>query len=267
MILKTEAVVLRIHPFSETSCVVTWLTKDYGKLSTLMKGAYRPKSSFLGQFDLFYTCELLIYFKNYNTLHIVKECSPLKYRRIYRQNWRATACASYFVSLIQQLSVSYARYLQLYHWLNQLLDIVPRENDIQKCMFWHELQLLVITGAQPQLHNCIKCHKPIPKTDSRSSEYLDFSAKEGGIYCSECGNNVPSSSIKLPMDVLGILRFWEQTNLWKIAKRINCTKKQMNIIERLLESMLSYHLDINLAARKIALQTVRVKIKQQFVEA
>jgi len=61
MILKSPAIVLRFNPFANTSRVVVWLTRDHGKLATLVKGAQRPKSPFLGQFDLFYTCELLFY--------------------------------------------------------------------------------------------------------------------------------------------------------------------------------------------------------------
>ena len=41
MIIKTTAIVLRIHPFSRTSRVVTWLTSDFGRVVTVIKGADR----------------------------------------------------------------------------------------------------------------------------------------------------------------------------------------------------------------------------------
>ena len=60
-IIKTQGIVLTVHPWSRTSHVVTWLTPDHGPVTTLVKGAVRPKSAFLGQYDLFYTCDILYY--------------------------------------------------------------------------------------------------------------------------------------------------------------------------------------------------------------
>ena len=60
-IIKTHGIVLSIHPWSQTSHVVTWLTPDHGPVTTLVKGAVRPKSAFLGQYDLNYTCEIVYY--------------------------------------------------------------------------------------------------------------------------------------------------------------------------------------------------------------
>ena len=51
---KSEAICLDIRPWSRTSHVVEWLT-PHGKIRTLVKGAVRPKSAFLGQYDLNYT--------------------------------------------------------------------------------------------------------------------------------------------------------------------------------------------------------------------
>ena len=49
-ICKTEATVLRIHPFSHTSHMVVWLTEDGRRLVTPVKGAARPKSPFRRRF-------------------------------------------------------------------------------------------------------------------------------------------------------------------------------------------------------------------------
>ena len=39
---KTDAIVIRLVDFSETSCVVTLFSRDYGKIAALAKGARRP---------------------------------------------------------------------------------------------------------------------------------------------------------------------------------------------------------------------------------
>ena len=91
---KDVAIVLGTRPFSETSAIVSWLTERHGRLHTLVKGAHRPKGGWLGRFDLFYTDEILFYFRAPHTLHILKECEPLAVRPAFRRRWRATAAAS-----------------------------------------------------------------------------------------------------------------------------------------------------------------------------
>ncbi|MBR6020808.1 MAG: DNA repair protein RecO, partial [Kiritimatiellae bacterium] len=99
MILKDTALLLRAHPFSNTSRIAVWLTRDHGKLATLMKGAHRPRSPFLGQADLFYTCEILFYARETRQLHILKECTALDPRPRFRADWRSCAAASYLCCL------------------------------------------------------------------------------------------------------------------------------------------------------------------------
>ena len=56
----SRATCLSIVPWSRTSHVVVWLTPA-GKVTTVAKGAVRPKSWLLGQYDLNYTCDILYY--------------------------------------------------------------------------------------------------------------------------------------------------------------------------------------------------------------
>ncbi len=100
--VKTKGIVLDIRPWSRTSHVVTWLTPDHGPVTTLVKGAVRPKSAFLGQYDLFYTCELIYYARSRGDLHAIREASALDLRDHLRGDFRATAFASYAAYLVRE---------------------------------------------------------------------------------------------------------------------------------------------------------------------
>lgn len=100
-ILRTQGIVLAIHPWSRTSHVVTWLTPDHGVVSTLVKGAVRPKSAFLGQYDLFYICDLLYYARPSGELHALREVKPTVLHDELRGHWRETSLAGYASMLIK----------------------------------------------------------------------------------------------------------------------------------------------------------------------
>ena len=148
MISKTEALVLRVSPFSTTSQVVTWLTPVHGRIASAVKGAVRPKSRFLGQYDLFYTCELLFYARERNGLHATRECTPLDTRSRLRTDWRAFACASYICDLVLRAGIAGHQH-ELYELSVTALDSLCTHGAKPPFLFWFELQFLATLGLAP----------------------------------------------------------------------------------------------------------------------
>jgi recombinational DNA repair protein (RecF pathway) len=144
--IKTEAVCLTIRPWSKTSHIVAWLT-PHGKISTIIKGAVRPKSQFLGQYDLNYTCEIVYYTRARGDLHALRECTPVERRDFLRENFRAMALADYCRSLASELAAEGAECLEWYRWLNRALDC--RDEPNVGLLVTRELEILRLTGLSP----------------------------------------------------------------------------------------------------------------------
>ncbi len=295
MIVKTHAIVLRIFPFSETSRVVTWLTSDYGKISTLMKGSQRYNSLFLGQFDFFYTCQLLFYLRNYQGIHIVKECSPLELRASFRTLWKATACASYVADIASRICPFHAPHKEIYQWLESALDFFAVQHSLKKGLFWFELKLLEAMGLSPQFNVCMKCgrplmragSRPLPASDGCFPEHSDleqprgvrvnipgeshnrlsrdtrrflFSYRQGGVYCDNCRTEPLRDVIEIDPDIIGILKFWQESGTWRVAQRSKCKAQQIEKIESILGLLLQYHLGINISSRNKALEILTIQV-------
>ena len=121
-IIKTDGIVLAIHPWSRTSHIVTWLTPDHGCVTTLVKGAVRPKSAFLGQYDLFYTCDLLYYARARGDMHALRETTPRNLRESLRGRWRETALAGYAAGLVKDLAPANGESSAWFSFLDSLLS-------------------------------------------------------------------------------------------------------------------------------------------------
>ena len=121
-IIKTDGIVLAIHPWSRTSHIVTWLTPDHGCVTTLVKGAVRPKSAFLGQYDLFYTCDLLYYARARGDMHALRETTPRNLRESLRGRWRETAIAGYAAGLVKDLAPANGESAAWFEFFSSLLD-------------------------------------------------------------------------------------------------------------------------------------------------
>ena len=146
---KTAALVLDIRPWSRTSHIVTWLTPERGPIATIVKGAVRPKSAFLGQYDLFYTCELVYYVRAKGELHAIREVAPVNAREYLRGRFRATALASYASYLVKEHCPHSSEADEWYGFLGGFLDGLEGDFDFGRKMVSLEMAFLEMAGLSP----------------------------------------------------------------------------------------------------------------------
>ena len=143
--VRTGAICLDIRPWSRTSHVVSWLTPT-GKVATVVKGAVRAKSQFLGQYDLNYTCDIIYYARAKGELHALRECVPLEMREGLRGDYRKLALAGYFRRLVAELAPM-GEVCRAWHelLLASLSSLVPHVDDLIR----FELAVLQLSGLAP----------------------------------------------------------------------------------------------------------------------
>ena len=242
MIIKTDAIVLRISPFSQTSHMVTWLTADYGQITTSIKGACRPKSLFLGQYDLFQRCQLLFYRRDFNGVHIAKECSPLDIRSGLRSSWRAIFMASYLCELFRSVSTPNHSQPELYRLLDHMLTSLDKLGPRPEILLKTELQLLQLLGLSPRLSHCLRCSSPLAATLQR------INISEGGIICKTCRpyyNKSTAIALSLP-----IRQHLKRLHSQPLSHPYTINWKQVLGIRRFLGIFLQYHLEFDLTGRQ-----------------
>ena len=149
-IIKTRGICLDIRPWSRTSHVVSWLTPE-GKVTTLVKGAVRAKSAFLGQYDLNYTCEVLYYARAKGEVHALRECTPLNRRDELRENYRYAAAASYFRRLAMELATGGGEGEEWYRLLEDSLDRLNRRERLLNEFVFYEVEVLRLMGLYPEI--------------------------------------------------------------------------------------------------------------------
>ena len=143
--IKTEAICLDIRPWSRTSHVVSWLTPA-GKVSTVVKGAVRAKSQFLGQYDLNYTCDIVYYARAKGELHALRECVPVELREELRGDYRKLALAGYMRRLAAELAPMGEEGRAWYELLSRTLsDFKSQISDLVR----FELEVLELSGLKP----------------------------------------------------------------------------------------------------------------------
>jgi DNA repair protein RecO (recombination protein O) len=254
-ILKTDALALRVSPFSRTSHVVRWLTASHGTIATLVKGACRPKSRFLGQYDTACTSELLFYERAGNGLHIAKECCLLEPRLALHSDWRAAACASYLCDFAARVIPEGDARSDVYAVLTSCLDALCLGPVRPPFLFWAELRLLHVLGFDPRLTACVVCGRPVSGRTRTS-----FSAARGGICCPSCARRDGRASLSLTPAAVLMLRKWQAAATVRPLQTTRCTPGQFAELNAALGRFIEYHLDIRFSSRYITMEMLGVPI-------
>lgn len=178
MIHKTEAIVLAVRPFSGTSRMVVWLSRDYGKITTPVKGAARPKSFFLGQIDVAYKSELLFYARESGGMHNIRETTPLDFRTGLRECWPRAVSAGYLCHLTSFALEGGEPPQGIYDSLDHALSGLCNGLNPTDIILQYEIALLEALGFKPDFSRCAKC----PFGDKRG-RHCRFSISSGRLAC------------------------------------------------------------------------------------
>jgi len=235
VIERATAIPLACFPYSSTSRVVHWLTRHHGKISTLLKGAMRPKSPFLGEYDLFSTSELLYFAKRTHTLHTGKECAMIHRRDAFRVDWRAMQTASYLSALFDKTTPEEAPQPELFELYEELLDLAEEYGRHPQFLIWAELRFCDQQGHAPHFDDCMLCG---------ATADLRFCASQGGVVCAACSRDRKLPILESPPDVLAMLRAWQQADHPAAGVKTQPSGKQFTALHTLMGTFMMYQFNL-----------------------
>src|SRR5580658_4872808 len=148
---RTTGLVLRTRPLTDTSLIVQWLTRDFGRVATVAKGARRPKSPFRGQLDLFYLADLSFARSRRSELHTLREVRLLESHPGLRLDLIYLQQASYCAALIEQSAEPDAPLAAAFANFTSLLRLLPHQPAQPLTIFAFEMKWLQELGQNPNL--------------------------------------------------------------------------------------------------------------------
>lgn len=182
MSLETSfAIVLRATEFSETSCIVTLFTENFGKISALAKGARRKKSPFEGGLDLLSVFRIAFIKKSGESLDLLTEAKLEKCFRVRKTGLSALYCGYYIAELLTKFTHDGDPFPGLYRSAQRTLASLHEHPDLSTAMLRWELEVLQEVGHAPFLEGCVECGEVLPE-----ARWFHFAIGFGGLVCPKC---------------------------------------------------------------------------------
>ncbi|MBI5598956.1 MAG: DNA repair protein RecO [Deltaproteobacteria bacterium] len=253
---STDAVILNSIVYGESDRIVTFYTKDHGKLKGIAKGALRSKKRFVGNLDPLSRVRLLFFQTGKSDLvrvegvTLVDGFTPLK-GEIERYG---SACC--MIELTNEMTregmVSPAFFDILAGFLGlmdegagrhgRLADRRGRLDDPEILLRFFEIKLLTMMGYLPHLEGCVVCREGL------NGERVFFSSEKGGVVCKACATGLKDI---IPVSA-GTARFFTMAAKMDIEKLGRLVPGPMSAKEgeKVLSNFIRYQLGKELKTRR-----------------
>jgi DNA repair protein RecO (recombination protein O) len=230
-LLATEAIVLHIFDYLESSRIVRMLTREAGIQSALARGARKSRARFGSALDLFAEGSAQLYVKPNRELHNLTSFELAQSRsQLGADVGRFTAA-----SAVAELALRFAGEEgnpQLYDTVSDALDritvaIPGRTITEGLAACW---RIVSVVGFTPELASCALCHTPL-----REAGDATFSHHSGGVICPTC-SALSAGGRRIPGSARQAIRGWLESDY-----SVDVTEAEARSHQRLLREFLAAH--------------------------
>jgi len=236
---KTDAITLRIIPFRETSLLIHFYTRNFGKITVLAKGIRKKKPYILSHFEPFVYQTISFYDNPRREIHILGDSTIKESFPLIRFDFDKVCAASYMVELIDKITVAHDPNEDIFDiFLFCLCEL--KDMPIKKMLRYFEIKILSGLGLFPNLEKCVLC-----RNENNDTKLL-FSAQHGGMICQrqQCQTQSPDA-IEISLGLSESMRYIQSKSLEEF-NRFNLSRNCEIEMQRLMQLFIEYHLNVQL---------------------
>lgn len=184
---KSEGIVLKHADYSESSQVVWFLTRGFGKVRVLAKGSRRQGKRAPGALDLMTRCGIVMLRRVHSGLHLLTDWQVRESFPGLRTGLKRLYAGLYAAELVLRMVEESEDHPQIYDLFLESLRELEKGGDRDITLFRFELGLLRELGLAPRTAACARC-------DCRPGPQARFSAAAGGALCGNCARLEPAAA-------------------------------------------------------------------------
>jgi DNA repair protein RecO (recombination protein O) len=182
----SEALVLRTYPLQEADLVVSFLTRDQGKLRGVAKRARRPKSRFGAGLERLSHVRMEYFQRETRELVSLDSCELIQSQFGLVSDYEAGVALDYFAEVSEQMlppAEPNEKFFRLVLAVLQSLRCGGKAS-ASRAVNYFSLWAVRLSGWLPDLHVCLGCGSVLD--DPEHPERAFFSRGQAGLTCGHC---------------------------------------------------------------------------------
>jgi DNA repair protein RecO (recombination protein O) len=181
----SEALVLRTYPLKEADLIVSFFTRDQGKLRGVAKRARRPKSAFGAGLERLSHVRMSYFQRETRELVNLDSCELMHSQFDLVSDYWAAVALDYFAEVSEQLLPSAEPGEKFFRLLLAVLrSLHDGEHAAWRAVPYFSLWAVRLSGWLPELNVCLSCG--ILLDDPESPQRAYFSRAREGLVCAHC---------------------------------------------------------------------------------
>ena len=196
----SEAVVLQTYPFKESDLVVSFLTRDQGKLRGVAKRARRPKNSFGSGLERLSQVKMSYFQRETRELVNLDSCDLIRSQFGLLGDYGAAVALDYLAEISEQLLPPAEPNERYFRLLLAVLDHMRSggAGSVWRAVTYFSLWAVRLAGILPELHVCLACGNWLDNPEGREQAF--FSRYRTGLFCEHCRRSAePGKTWELSM--------------------------------------------------------------------
>jgi len=239
---KTEAIVLNRRDFRETSTIADFFTRDFGKISGLLKGIRDDPAKFASNLEIFSHNEIIFYRKRNSSLHLVSQADKRNNFDSIRQDIARTGLGCFMMELLGAIMPQEDKNEDIFDLTMNCLRELEVTRNYDKIMTIFKIKILHLCGFKPHLDSCVTC-------GGRVLGLSKFSLMLGGLLCPRCYPKDNAARSIFRGTVASILHI--EKNDFRNNLNLGMNPQIKKELELILNAFLNFHLERELKSQKV----------------
>jgi DNA repair protein RecO (recombination protein O) len=235
-IQHSQAILLRRQDLRETSIILTFYTRDFGKIKGIVRGVRGPRAQGHGggAHEIFALDDIVFYERKSRDIYTVSQCDLRDFFSPIRASLEKLGYATYMIELLDSVTALSDPHPEVFDLTLGSLRLLAGEESGRRMARIFEIKLLSLLGIMPRLGSCANCSD---ETDPSAR----FSLRHGGLICKSCFGSDALAAPIMP----GTAKFIEHIQSLPFDKvaRIGVTDEVGKDLELILRRFLDYYVE------------------------
>ncbi|HNW39438.1 MAG TPA: DNA repair protein RecO [Candidatus Omnitrophota bacterium] len=239
---RAQGLVLNKRDLRETSLIVDFYTKEFGKVCGVLKGIRTDPKKFASNLEPFSLNEIIFYRKTHSSIHLVSQADKIDNFTRIRQNIDRTTTAGFMMELVSSIMQAEDKNEEIFDLALAALKELETNYSPEKIATIFKIKILSLSGFKPHLDSCVTC---LDKIMGQSK----FSLALGGLLCPRCMPKDPTARSIFRGTIATVLHIEKNSFNNSLTLGMNPQiKKELDII---LNAFLNFHLGRELKSQKL----------------
>jgi DNA repair protein RecO (recombination protein O) len=147
----SETFVLRTYPYREADLIVSFFTRDQGKLRGIARRARRPKSPFGSGLERLSHVRMEYFQRENSELTSLNGCELIESQFALQSDYASSVALDYFTEVTEQLLPDHEPGEKFFRLLNSVLGYLRQGGEVWAAVTYFSVWAVRLTGVLPEM--------------------------------------------------------------------------------------------------------------------